>query len=45
MENWQFPMLAAVRMQSGGELVFRFDALGPDTSGCFETWDGRVLPF
>ena len=23
-------LLAAVRMQSGGELVFRFDALGPD---------------
>ncbi|NNC51418.1 MAG: DUF1311 domain-containing protein [Erythrobacter sp.] len=31
--NPNFPgegLLAAVRMQSGGELVFRFDALGPD---------------
>ena len=26
-------------------LIERFDALGPDTRGCFETWDGRVLPF
>lgn len=25
-------------------LVDRFDALGPETSGCFETWDGRAHP-
>ena len=25
-------------------LVARFEALGPGTSGCFETWDGRAHP-
>ncbi|SDY77012.1 SDR family NAD(P)-dependent oxidoreductase [Citreimonas salinaria] len=26
-------------------LVARIDALGPDTTGCFETWDGRAHPY
>lgn len=26
-------------------LVARFDALSLDTTGCFETWDGRAHPF
>lgn len=26
-------------------LVQRFQALGPATTGCFETWDGRAHPF
>jgi len=26
-------------------LIDRFDALGPETTGCFETWDGRARPF
>ncbi|MBR2574807.1 MAG: SDR family NAD(P)-dependent oxidoreductase [Loktanella sp.] len=26
-------------------LIARFAALGPATSGCFETWDGRVHPY
>jgi len=26
-------------------LVARFDTLSMDTSGCFETWDGRAHPF
>ncbi len=26
-------------------LIDRFDALGPETSGVFETWDGRPHPF
>ena len=26
-------------------LIARFEALGPATSGCFETWDGRAHPF
>jgi NAD(P)-dependent dehydrogenase (short-subunit alcohol dehydrogenase family) len=26
-------------------LAARFAALGPDTTGCFETWDGRDHPF
>jgi NAD(P)-dependent dehydrogenase (short-subunit alcohol dehydrogenase family) len=31
--------------QSAAGLIARFDALGPDTTGCFETWDGRAHPF
>lgn len=27
--------------QATGGLIARFDALSPETSGCFETWDGR----
>ncbi|WP_415921176.1 SDR family NAD(P)-dependent oxidoreductase [Tateyamaria sp. SN6-1] len=30
--------------ESVAGLVARFDALGLETSGCFETWDGRVHP-
>ena len=26
-------------------LIARFDALGPETTGCFETWDGRAHPY
>ena len=26
-------------------LVDRFAALGPETTGCFETWDGRAHPY
>ncbi|WP_227284077.1 SDR family oxidoreductase [Boseongicola sp. H5] len=26
-------------------LIARFDALGPDSTGVFETWDGRAHPF
>jgi hypothetical protein len=25
-------------------LLARIDALGPATTGCFETWDGRAHP-
>ncbi|MEL7127890.1 MAG: short-chain dehydrogenase, partial [Pseudomonadota bacterium] len=25
-------------------LAARFEALRPETSGCFETWDGRAHP-
>jgi len=28
--------------QSASGLIARFEALGPDTTGCFETWDGRA---
>lgn len=27
--------------ESAAGLMARFDALGPDTTGCFENWDGR----
>mgnify|MGYP003608076995 CR=1 FL=1 len=30
---------------SAAGLAARFDALGPDTTGCFEAWDGTPLPF
>ena len=30
--------------ESADGLVARFDALGLDTTGCFETWDGRAHP-
>lgn len=31
--------------QSVAGLVERFEALSPDSSGCFETWDGRTHPY
>jgi len=31
--------------QSAQALAARFAALGLDTTGCFETWDGRVHPY
>lgn len=30
---------------SAAGLIARFDALSPSTTGCFETWDGRALPY
>ena len=37
---------AAISMQESAEgLMARFDALGPETTGCFETWDGRTHPY
>ncbi len=30
---------------SAAGLIERFDALSPATTGCFETWDGRALPY
>lgn len=35
--------IAATASASG--LIARFDALGVETTGCFETWDGRAHPF
>jgi len=29
---------------SASGLIARFDALGPETTGCFENWDGRAHP-
>jgi len=31
--------------EASAGLRARFDALGPETSGCFETWDGRPHPY
>lgn len=31
--------------QSATGLVARFEALGLETTGCFETWDGRTHPY
>ena len=31
--------------ESAAGLIARFDALGPATTGVFETWDGRAHPF
>jgi len=31
--------------QSASGLMARFDALGVETTGCFETWDGQQHPF
>lgn len=31
--------------ESVAGLVARFEALSPETSGCFETWDGRAHPY
>ena len=31
--------------ESVAGLVARFDALSPESTGCFETWDGRTLDF
>lgn len=37
---------AAITVQeSVTGLVARFDALSPETTGCFETWDGRADPY
>jgi len=33
------------KRQSAQALAARFAALGLDTTGCFETWDGRVHPY
>jgi NAD(P)-dependent dehydrogenase (short-subunit alcohol dehydrogenase family) len=31
--------------EAAAGLLARFDALGPETSGCFEDWQGRPIPF
>jgi hypothetical protein len=31
--------------QSASGLAARFDALTLETTGCFETWDGRAHPY
>lgn len=31
--------------EAAGGLIERFDALGPATTGCFQTWDGHDHPF
>ncbi|WP_375258892.1 SDR family oxidoreductase [Citreimonas sp.] len=31
--------------EAASGLVARIDALGPETTGCFETWDGRAHPY
>ena len=31
--------------ESAAGLMARFDVLGPKTTGCFETWDGRPHPY
>jgi NAD(P)-dependent dehydrogenase (short-subunit alcohol dehydrogenase family) len=37
---------AAISMEeSAAGLMARFDALGPDTTGVFENWDGRPHPY
>ncbi len=37
---------ADITMQESADgLMARFDALGPQTTGCFETWDGRDHPY
>ena len=37
---------AAISMEeSASGLMARFDALGPDTTGVFENWDGRPHPY
>ena len=37
---------ADISMQESADgLMARFDALAPDTTGCFETWDGRPHPY
>ena len=36
---------AITAAQSARGLMQRFDALGPATTGCFETWDGRAHPY
>ena len=37
---------ADIDVQEAAEgLIARFDALGPDHTGVFETWDGRDHPF
>ncbi len=37
---------ADISMEASAQgLAARFAALGPDTTGCFETWDGRAHPY
>lgn len=31
--------------EAAGGLIERFAALSPETTGCFETWDGRAHPY
>lgn len=31
--------------ESSAGLIQRFDALGPNTSGCFEMWNGEAMPY
>lgn len=31
--------------QSSAGLITRFDALGPDSTGCFEMWNGEAMPY
>ena len=31
--------------EAASGLIARFDALSLETTGCFETWDGRAHPF
>lgn len=31
--------------ESSTGLIQRFDALGPDTTGCFEMWNGEAVPY
>lgn len=39
------PSAAIDMTESATGLIARFDALGMETTGCFETWDGRDHPF
>lgn len=37
---------AAIGVEASARgLIARFEALGPDSTGCFETWDGRAHPY
>ena len=31
--------------ESSSGLLRRFDLLGPDTTGCFEMWNGEAMPY
>ena len=31
--------------ESASGLIQRFDLLGPDTTGCFEMWNGEAMPY
>ena len=31
--------------ESSSGLLRRFDLLGPDTTGCFEMWNGKAMPY
>ncbi len=39
------PSAAISVEESRDGLMARFDALGPASTGCFETWDGQAHPF